>query len=90
MLRYLIHRPVAVIMTTLSLVVITLVFLKKIPISLLQEIPVPKIIVKIDVPNADARTLENTVIRPLRNQLLQVSSIKNIKVRQTMAQPPLI
>ncbi|MBK9566415.1 MAG: efflux RND transporter permease subunit [Saprospiraceae bacterium] len=46
---------------------------------MLPEIPVPKIIVKIDVPNADARTLENTVIRPLRNQLLQVSSIKNIK-----------
>ncbi|HMP31781.1 MAG TPA: efflux RND transporter permease subunit, partial [Saprospiraceae bacterium] len=81
MLQNIIHRPVAVIMTALSVVVVALVFIQNIPISLLPDIPIPRLIVQAVVPSADARTLENTVIRPIRNQLLQVSNVKNIKSR---------
>jgi multidrug efflux pump subunit AcrB len=81
MLKYLIHRPVAVIMTTLSIVVISLVFVSKIPVSLLPDLPVPKLLVQVSVPNADVRTLENTVVRPLRTQLLQVRNVKDIRSR---------
>jgi len=57
------------------------VVLQQLPISLLPEIPIPQITVQISRPNTAVSTLENTVVRPLRNQLLQVGNLKDIESR---------
>lgn len=49
------------------------------PVSLLPDVPIPQITVQVNYPNTNARELENNVIKPLRNQLMQVNHLKDIK-----------
>ena len=78
MLRFLVTRHYTVMITTFGLVVLGLVVLQTLPISLLPEVPIPQITVQVSQPNASARELENTVTRPLRQQLMQVGQLKDI------------
>ena len=79
MLKFLVTRPVAVLLTTFGLVVLGLVVLKTLPISLLPQVPIPRITVQVSAPNVSVRELENTVTRPLRRQLMQVGRLKDIR-----------
>ena len=81
MLRSLIHRPIGVIMTTIAIIAISLVYIRDVPISLLPDIPIPKLSVQISAPDLDARTLETTITRVIRNQLIQVNHLKDIESR---------
>ena len=78
MVKFLINRPIAVFMTTLALLLLGIVVSFRIPTSLMPNIPIPEITVQISYPNNTARELETNVIRPLRNQLLQVGNLKDI------------
>lgn len=48
------------------------------PISLLPDIAIPEITVQVSSANTSARELENTIVKPLRGQLIQVSTLKDI------------
>jgi multidrug efflux pump subunit AcrB len=50
-----------------------------IPVSLLPDIAIPEITVQISGQNASARELENTTVRPVRQQLMQVSKLRDIR-----------
>lgn len=78
MVKFLINRPVAVLMTTLALLLLGIVSSSRIPTSLMPDIPIPEITVQLSYPNNTARELETNVVRPLRNQLLLVSNLKDI------------
>lgn len=79
MLKFLVNRPIAVLMTFLGVFVLGLVVSRTLPVSLLPEIPIPRMTVQVSAPNTAARELENTVVRPLRNQLLQVNKLRDIE-----------
>ncbi len=79
MVKFLIERPVAVIMTFLALVLLGLVSGGLLPVSLLPDIQIPEITVQVSHPNTSAREMENTVVRPLRQQLLQVARLSDIE-----------
>ncbi len=68
-------------MTFLGLVILGIVVFRSVPISLLPDIPIPKITVQINYPNTNARDLENTVVTPIRSQLMQVGRLKDIQSR---------
>ena len=78
MVKFLINRPVAVIMTFLALVLLGLVSGGLLPVSLLPDIQIPEITVQVSHPERSARELENTVVSPLRQQLLQVGRLTGI------------
>ena len=78
MVKFLINRPIAVLMTTLAFLLLGIVSSSRIPTSLMPDIPIPEITVQLSYPNNTARELETNVVRPLRNQLLQVSNLKDI------------
>lgn len=78
MVKFLIQRPVAVFMVSLAFFVLGIVALLSIPTSLMPNIPIPEVTVQISYPNNTAREIETNVTRPLRNQLLQVSNLKDI------------
>ncbi len=78
MVKFLINRPVAVIMTFLALVLLGLVSGGLLPVSLLPDIQIPEITVQVSHPDRSARELENTVVSPLRQQLLQVGRLTGI------------
>jgi len=51
----------------------------RIPTALMPDIAIPEITVQLSYPNNTARALETNVVRPLRNQLLQVAHLKDIE-----------
>ena len=79
MVKFLINRPVAVIMSFLAMILLGLVSGGLLPVSLLPDIQIPEITVQASYPNTSARELENTVVRPLRQQLLQVGRLSDIE-----------
>ncbi len=79
MIKFLINRPIAVIMTFIALVVLGVVAYRLIPVSLMPDIPIPEITVNVGYKNNSARELENAVVKPLRISLMQVAHLSEIK-----------
>ena len=78
MIKFLIQRPIAVLMALTACFFIGLVTYSTLPISLLPNIAIPEITVQVASANTSARELENTIVKPLRGQLIQVSTLKDI------------
>ncbi len=78
MVRFLTYRPIAVIMTTIALMVLGIFSALFLPVSLLPDVDIPVLTVKIQYPNSSARELENTITSPLREQLLQLNNLSDI------------
>lgn len=78
MVRFLIRRPIAVTMSFIAILVLGIVAINYIPVSLMPDIDIPEITVQVSVPNTSARELENTVVKPLRRQLMQLSHLADI------------
>jgi multidrug efflux pump subunit AcrB len=79
MVKFLITRPVAVIMTFLALIMLGIVASGRLPVSLMPDIDIPEITVAISRPDVSARELENTVVSILRRNLLQVQGVDRIE-----------
>lgn len=78
MIRRLIERPIAVTMCTIAVVVLGIVAARMLPISLMPEVDIPQITVRINAPNTPARELQASVIAPLRSQLMQAGHLREI------------
>ena len=79
MVRFLLKRPIAVIMAFLACVIVGLVTYFTLPVSLLPSIAIPHITIQIPGDNAGARELENNITAPVRRQLLQIGGLQEIK-----------
>jgi multidrug efflux pump subunit AcrB len=79
MIKYLIHRPTSVMMAFIALFILGIVTYMNIPVSLLPDIAIPEVTVQVSGQNTSARELENTVVRPLRQQLMQVGKLRDIR-----------
>ena len=75
---FLIRRPIAVLMAFTACFIVGMVTYFTLPVSLLPDIAIPEITVQVAVPNTSARELENTVVKPLRQQLIQVGKLKDM------------
>ncbi len=79
MIKFLLQRPIAVLMAFTACFIVGLVTYFTIPVSLLPDIAIPEITVQVSGKNTSARELENTVIKPIRQQLMQVGRLRDIK-----------
>ena len=79
MIKFLLQRPIAVLMAFTACFIIGLVTYRTLPVSLLPDIAIPQITVQVTGENSSARELENTVVAPVRRQLLQVAGLREIK-----------
>ena len=79
MVKYLLNHRIAVIMAFLAMVILGCVTYTTLPVSLLPDIDIPHITVQVTEDNVSARELENTVVTPLRRQLMQVGGLDEIK-----------
>lgn len=79
MTKFLIHKPIAVLMTTLGILILGVYAFGFIPISLMPDIDIPEITVQVSADNMSARQLEDAIVRPLRQSLMQSSHLKDIK-----------
>jgi len=79
MVKFLIYRPIAVCITFLALIFIGLVAFKKLPVSLLPDVPIPVITVKAENSELAAQEMENIVTNRIRQYLLQCNSVNDIQ-----------
>ena len=78
MFKQLIHRPIAVIMVLIAVMVLGIASIRKLPVSLVPDIDIPQITVQVTSPDCSARELNETMLAPLRYQLVQVPHLTDI------------
>lgn len=79
MIKHLLQRPISVFMAFLAIFILGMIAYVNVPVSLLPDIAIPEISVHITGQNSSARELENTVVQPVRQQLLQVGKLRDIR-----------
>ncbi len=79
MVKFLINRPVAVTMAFLALLLIGIATSTSIPVSLMPNIDIPVISVRVSSSEMPARQLENSVVRSLRGVLKEVNHVEEMK-----------
>lgn len=79
MIKFLINRPISVVMAFLACCIVGIVTLPNLPVSLLPDIPIPEMTIQVSGEQTSARELENTVVRPLRQQLNQLGGLRDIR-----------
>lgn len=79
MVKYLIQRPVAVLVTFTAICIIGFIASQQLSISMLPDIKIPEITVQVTQENTNANDLERSIISPLRSQLLQVPGLSDIQ-----------
>lgn len=79
MIKAILQRPVSVIMLFLACVILGIITYNTLPVSLLPDIAIPEITVQVSGDNTSARELENTVVNPIRRQLMQVGKLRDIQ-----------
>ncbi len=78
MIKFLLQRPIAVLMAFTACFIVGLATYFTLPVSLLPDIAIPEITVQITGQNTSARELENTQVKPIRQQLMQVAGLRDI------------
>ena len=79
MVKFLIQRPIGILMAFLAMVIIGLITYFTLPVSLLPDIPIPDITVQVSMPGTSARELETIVVASIRRQLMQVTKLRDIR-----------
>ena len=79
MVRFLIKRPIAVLMAFTACFIVGLVTYFSLPVSLLPDIDIPEITVQVTGENCSAGELENTMVAAVRRQLMQVSGLSEMR-----------
>lgn len=79
MFRYLFQRPIAVLMVSTVVLIFSIVAFLQLPVSLLPDIDVPQIVVKIQYPGASPQEVERQVLRLLRENMLTLRHLKEIE-----------
>ncbi|WP_313382206.1 efflux RND transporter permease subunit [Proteiniphilum saccharofermentans] len=79
MIKAILQRPISVLMLFLACVILGIITYNTLPVSLLPDIAIPEITVQVSGENTSARELENTVVKPIRRQLMQVGKLRDIQ-----------
>lgn len=79
MVKYLIHRPVSVIMVFLASFIVGCIIYATLPTSLLPNMDIPRMTVEIDGDNLSARELESSRMRPVRRAVMQVRGLEELR-----------
>ncbi len=78
MIGKLILRPIAVTMTIIAVMVLGFVAMGLLPVSLMPNVDIPQVTVQVTLKGASAREVDESVIKVLRNSLIQISGLKEM------------
>ena len=65
MIHTILHRPIAVTMTLIAIVTLGVLALGRIPVSLMPDIDVPRIVVQMSAQGCSAREIEQSMVGPM-------------------------
>jgi len=78
MVKYLLSRPIAVIMAFVAIVLLGIVASGLLPVSMLPALDVPEITVQVVRPGESVRQIEQGIVETMRYQLLQVPHLEKL------------
>ncbi len=78
MLKHLIDRPITVTMITLVIVILGIVSIRLLPVTLIPDVDIPYITVQATSSELSAREMDENVLKPLRQQLIQINGLEDI------------
>ncbi len=78
MLKSIIDRPITVTMAMLTAVVLGIVALRLLPVSLIPDVDIPYITVQVSDASLSAREMDESVVKPLRQQLIQINGLEEL------------
>lgn len=81
MLKKLLDRPVAVTMAVLVVAVLGMVSMRLLPVSLIPDVNIPYVTVQVSAPDMSAREIDGSVLKPLRQQLMQMNGLSDMVCR---------
>ena len=79
MTKYLLRRPIAVGMSFVALLVFSVLAYFQLPISLLPDIDVPQLAIRVEYPNTSATAIEQNVLSPLRRSMATMSGLERMR-----------
>lgn len=79
MLKTMLDRPVTVTMTLLVVMVLGIVSINRLPVSLIPDVDIPYITVQVTASDLSAREIDESISAPLRQQLIQLSSLEELR-----------
>ncbi len=78
MINFLIHRPIAVIMTFIAILLLGGVALGLLPVSLMPDVDIPEITVQVTRSGVSVNEMENSIVSKLRQNLVQVPHLDDL------------
>ena len=66
MVRFLVNKPVAVMMSFLAAIILGVITYFTLPVSLLPDVAIPEITVQVSKEGTSARQLENMVVKQFK------------------------
>jgi multidrug efflux pump subunit AcrB len=79
MTKFLLNRPIAVGMSFLALLIFSVLAYIQLPISLLPDIDVPKLAIRVDYPNTSAEAIEENVLLPIRQRMATMNGLEGME-----------
>jgi multidrug efflux pump subunit AcrB len=79
MLHFILQRPIAVLMSFVAAAIFSLLAYLQLPVSLLPEVEVPRMLVKVHYPGASPAQIEENVLRPIRENILTLSGLEELQ-----------
>ena len=79
MLDRLLDRRVSVSMVLLVFVVLGVIGIRRLPVSLIPDVDIPYVTVQVTAPDMSAREMDDAVVKPLRQSLVQIGHLKDIR-----------
>ena len=83
MIKYLINRPIAVIATFLSVLVIGLYGWDRIPISLLPDVDPPEVSIEVRKNGFSSEVMEQNILRLIRQSVVGSLGLKHVESQAT-------
>lgn len=77
MVKFLIKRPIAVIMSFIAVLMLGITATFELPVSLMPDISIPEITIQVSNPGASVREMQHSVVENMRTQLMQISGIED-------------
>lgn len=78
MIRFLVNRPIAVIMSFILVILLGIIASQKIPISLLPDSNIPRLEIVINNPGDSPEDFDLEIVQKIRNNVLQVNNVIDI------------
>ena len=79
MVRFLVDRPVAVLVSFFALLLLGVTAYLRLPVALLPDSDVPAVSVRVDAPTFAAQEVEQRIVEPLRASLQQLQGLSDIE-----------